>query len=273
MNATPDLLRALPARAEPPRDAWRLLAEQWPGGVLFFEPHGTVSFRNAAAGRLLPVPAPLLFAHDAVASAAWQAAQQGQGTPAPIAVLLPGHDGATHAARLTLLPLAGDAERRIACLLDWNAEVSAASPAQERQEAALEIARGGVWEMRIATGEVVYSDSYYRLLGVAIADGRATPRFLAHARAPGGSRGGASRVRRLRDRPQPDLRAGIPDAARRRPLAVAARSQSHGGARRARPAAARDRVRGGHHQAPHGGAGAAPRARSDSASPPARSTA
>lgn len=177
MSATPDLLRALADRTEPPRDAWRLLAEQWPGGILFFEPQGTMTFRNAAAERLLGVPAPLLFAHDAAVAAAWRDAQQGQGTSEPIAARLPGRDGELHSARVTLLPLAGDPGRRIACLLDFTVTAPAHGVAAELQETALDIARGGVWEMRFASREVVYSDSYYRLLGVDVAEGRATRDF------------------------------------------------------------------------------------------------
>lgn len=173
MSAIPDLLRA-PARADPPPDAWRLLAEQWPGGVLFYEARGALSWSNAAAGCVQPLSAPLLFAGSPAAAAAWQAALRGIGTPSPVTVRVPGRDGIARLARLSLLPLAGDAAGRIACLLDW---AEAGSAAEERLAAALDIARGGVWEMAFATGVLTYSDSYYEMLGVDVAGGRAVPGF------------------------------------------------------------------------------------------------
>ncbi len=185
MSATLDLLRAL-ARAEPPRDAWRLLAEQWPGGVLFYEPHGTLAWSNAAAGRMQRLPAPLLFAGSPAAFGGLAGRASGDRDAHPghrVRSWLP--MGVARLARLSMVPLAGDVDGRIACLLDWAEAGDVASAAEERLEAALDIARGGVWEMVFATGAVTYSDSYYRMLGVDVADGRAMPDFWVTHVHPG----------------------------------------------------------------------------------------
>src|SRR4051812_27536545 len=102
MSANPDLLPPL-TQPDSPADPWRLLAEPWPRAGLFSERHGTVAFSNGAAARLKRLPAPLLFASSPAATAAWQAAQRGVGTPTPVTVMVPGADGVALVARLSVL--------------------------------------------------------------------------------------------------------------------------------------------------------------------------
>jgi PAS domain S-box-containing protein len=86
--------------------------------------------------------------------------------------------------RVTERDAEGRALRMVGVCMDIDSRrrqiEAGANFAVERLETALQIARGGVWEMDLGHREISYSDGYYRMLGVDAATGRATPHFWLH---------------------------------------------------------------------------------------------